>query len=366
MKFSIVKSDLLRPLSHIYSVVEKRNTIPILSNTVIEALDGHIAFTATDMEIDIVEKIQSSTISNGKLTVSAHTLYDIVRKLPDGSEIIVSANENNLILSCGKSEFMLPTLPFDDYPIMTEISGGKSFSISSVDLQNIIDNTKFAISLEETRYYLNGIFLHQNDNLLRAVATDGHRLAQAEINLPTGAEGMPSIIIPRKTVGELRKLLDDTEADIPITVSSNKIKFSINNCTLTSKLIDGSFPDYQRVIPKGNTKNLVISTKEFKEAVDRVSTISIEKSRAVKLSLSKNNLILKVNSHDSGNASEEMEVSFEYDSMEIGFNSKYLLDIALQIQGKDIQFSLSDSSSPALITDPEQEGIIFVLMPMRV
>ena len=366
MKFSIVKSDLLRPLSHIYSVVEKRNTIPILSNTVIEALDGHIAFTATDMEIDIVEKIQSSTISNGKLTVSAHTLYDIVRKLPDGSEIIVSANENNLILSCGKSEFMLPTLPFDDYPIMTDISGGKSFSISSVDLQNLIDNTKFAISLEETRYYLNGIFLHQNDNLLRAVATDGHRLAQAEINLPTGAEGMPSIIIPRKTVGELRKLLDDTEADIPITLSSNKIKFSINNCTLTSKLIDGSFPDYQRVIPKGNTKNLVISTKEFKEAVDRVSTISIEKSRAVKLSLSKNNLILKVNSHDSGNASEEMEVSFEYDSMEIGFNSKYLLDIALQIQGKDIQFSLSDSSSPALITDPEQEGIIFVLMPMRV
>ena len=366
MKFSIVKSDLLRPLSHIYSVVEKRNTIPILSNTVIEALDGHIAFTATDMEIDIVEKIQSSTISNGKLTVSAHTLYDIVRKLPDGSEIIVSANENNLILSCGKSEFMLPTLPFDDYPIMTDISGGKSFSISSVDLQNLIDNTKFAISLEETRYYLNGIFLHQNDNLLRAVATDGHRLAQAEINLPTGAEGMPSIIIPRKTVGELRKLLDDTEADIPITVSSNKIKFSINNCTLTSKLIDGSFPDYQRVIPKGNTKNLVISTKEFKEAVDRVSTISIEKSRAIKLSLSKNNLILKVNSHDSGNASEEMEVSFEYDSMEIGFNSKYLLDIALQIQGKDIQFSLSDSSSPALITDPEQEGIIFVLMPMRV
>ena len=366
MKFSIVKSDLLRPLSHIYSIVEKRNTIPILSNTVIEALDGHIAFTATDMEIDIVEKIQSNVISNGKLTVSAHTLYDIVRKLPEGSEIIVSSSENNLIISCGKSEFMLPTLPFDDYPVMTDISGGKSFSVSSADLQNLIDNTKFAISLEETRYYLNGIYLHQNGTLLRTVATDGHRLAQAEMNLPAGADGMPSIIIPRKTVVELRKLLDDTETDIPINVSSNKIKFSINNCILTSKLIDGSFPDYQRVIPKGNTKNLVIPTKDFKEAVDRVSTISIEKSRAVKLSLSKNNLILKVNSHDSGNASEEMEVSFEDDSMEIGFNSKYLLDIALQIQGKEIQFSLSDSSSPALITDPEQEGIIFVLMPMRV
>tara|TARA_B100000965_G_scaffold377606_1_gene371794 strand:+ start:1685 stop:2791 length:1107 start_codon:yes stop_codon:yes gene_type:complete len=368
MKFSIVKSDLLKPLSHIYSVVEKRNTIPILSNVVIEASENDIAFTATDMEIDIVEGIKANVISTGKLTVSAHTLYDIVRKLPDGSEVVMHIKENKLILSCGKSEFTLPTLPFDDYPIMTEITGGKNFSISSADLQNLIDNTKFAISVEETRYYLNGIYLHQNvdKNNLRAVATDGHRLAQVEISLPDGADGMSSIIIPRKTVGEVRKLIDDTEGDINITVSTNKIKFNINNCTLTSKLIDGSFPDYQRVIPKDNTNNMIVSTKEFKDAVDRVSTISIEKSRAVKLSLSKNNLILKVNSHDTGNASEELEVNFDGNPMEIGFNSKYLLDIALQIQGKEMQFSLSDSSSPALITDPEQEGIIFVLMPMRV
>ncbi len=368
MKFSIVKSDLLKPLSHIYSVVEKRNTIPILSNVVIEASENHISFIATDMEIDILEKIEANVILNGKLTVSAHTLYDIVRKLPDGSEVIMNNNDNNLILSCGKSEFTLPTLPFDDYPIMTDIQGGKTFSISSADLQNLIDNTKFAISAEETRYYLNGIYLHQNKDKsnLRAVATDGHRLAQVEIKLPDGADGMPSIIVPRKTVGELRKLIDDTEGNINITVSSNKIRFNINDCTLTSKLIDGSFPDYQRVIPKDNTKNLLVSTKEFKDAVDRVSTISIEKSRAVKLSLSENNLMLKVNSHDAGNASEELEVQFQSDAMEIGFNSKYLLDIALQIHGKDIQFSLSDSASPALITDPEEEGIIFVLMPMRV
>ena len=368
MKFSIVKSDLLRPLSHIYSVVEKRNTIPILSNLVIEALENEIAFTATDMEIDILEVIKANVISTGKLTVSAHTLYDIVRKLPDGSEVLMHMKENKFILSCGKSEFTLPTLPFDDYPIMTEITGGKNFSISSADLQNLIDNTKFAISVEETRYYLNGIYLHQNkdEDNLRAVATDGHRLAQVEISLPDGADGMPSIIVPRKTVGEVRKLIDDTEGNINIIVSSNKIKFNINNCTLTSKLIDGSFPDYQRVIPKDNTNNMIVSTKEFKDAVDRVSTISIEKSRAVKLSLSKNNLVLKVNTHDTGNASEELEVNFDGNPMEIGFNSKYLLDIALQMQGKEMQFSLSDSSSPALITDPEQEGIIFVLMPMRV
>ena len=368
MKFSIVKSDLLKPLSHIYSVVEKRNTIPILSNVVIEASENDIAFTATDMEIDILEGIKANVISTGKLTVSAHTLYDIVRKLPDGSEVIMHMKENKLILSCGKSEFTLPTLPFDDYPIMTEITGGKNFSISSADLQNLIDNTKFAISVEETRYYLNGIYLHQNkdEDNLRAVATDGHRLAQVEISLPDGADGMSSIIVPRKTVGEVRKLIDDTEGNINIIVSSNKIKFNINNCTLTSKLIDGSFPDYQRVIPKDNTNNMIVSTKEFKDAVDRVSTISIEKSRAVKLALSKNNLILKVNSHDTGNASEEIEVSYNKTPLEIGFNSKYLLDVASQIKGKEIQFALSDSSSPALITDPEQEGIIFVLMPMRV
>ena len=369
MKFSIVKSDFIKPLSHIYSVVEKRNTIPILSNVVIEASENTIAFTATDMEIDLVEQIPASVVSHGKITVSAHTLYDIVRKFPDGSEIILNLLDNNLIVSCGKSEFVLPTLPFDDYPIMSNISGGISFLISSLDLQNLIDNTKFAISLEETRYYLNGIYLHEassDTQVIRAVATDGHRLAQAEIKLPENAKGMSSIIIPRKTVGEVRKLLEDTEGNIKITVSNNKIKFEITNCILTSKLIDGSFPDYQRVIPKENTKSLLVSTKEFKDAVDRVSTISIEKSRAVKLSLNKNNLILKVNSHDTGNASEELEASFDEEPMEIGFNSKYLLDISSQINGKNIKFSLSDSASPALITDPEQEGIIFVLMPMRV
>ncbi len=368
MKLTIVKSDLLKPLSHIYSVVEKRNTIPILSNLVIEVTDKNIVFIATDMEIDLIEKINGNIISPGKLTVSAHTLYDIVRKLPDNSEIELKTVDNNLVLSCGKSEFNLPTLPFDDFPIMTEITEGNSFVISSLDLQNLIDNTKFAISTEETRYYLNGIYFHQNigGNNLRAVATDGHRLAQVEIDLPDGANGMPAIIIPRKTVGEIRKLIDETESNIEVTVSTNKIKLKINNCTLTSKLIDGSFPDYQRVIPKENTKKLLVSTKDFKEAVDRVSTISMEKSRAVKLSISKDNLVLKVNSHETGNASEELEVVFNETPMEIGFNSRYLLDIALQMQGGEMQFSLSDSSSPALITDPEQNGIIFVLMPMRV
>ena len=257
MRFSIVKAELIKPLVHIHSVVERKNTIPILSNLIIEALNNEINFIATDMEIDIKEKITANTISDGKLTVPAHTLHDIVRKLPDGSEILMRLDENNLVLECGKSQFTLPTLPFDDFPVMTDILDGKEFSLSSADLKNLIDNTKFAISSEETRYYLNGIYLHQdeeNKDFLKAVATDGHRLAQVKINLPSGAEGIPSIIIPRKTVNEVRKLIEDTDGDILVKVSNKKIRFTINNCILTSKLIDGSFPDYQRVIPKENKK----------------------------------------------------------------------------------------------------------------
>ena len=369
MKFSIVKADLIKPLVHIHSVVERKNTIPILSNLIIETVSNEINFIATDMEIDIKEKIIANTISEGKLTVPAHTLHDIVRKLPDGSEILMKLDENNLVLECGKSKFTLPTLPLDDFPVMTDISDGKEFSLSSADLKNLIDNTKFAISSEETRYYLNGIYIHQdeeNKGFLKAVATDGHRLAQVKTNLPSGADGIPSIIIPRKTVNEVRKLLDDTDGDILIKVSNKKIRFTINNCILTSKLIDGSFPDYQRVIPKENKNNLNVLTKDFKEAVDRVSTISIEKTRAVKLEINSESLFLKVNNHEIGNAIEELSINFSGDALEIGFNSKYLLDIANQINGEKIQFSLSDSSSPALITDEEQEGTIFVLMPMRV
>ena len=358
MKFAIVKTELIKPLSHINSVVERKNAIAILSNLVIEAVGKEINFIATDMEIDIKEKISANIISDGKITVPAHTLHDIVKKLPDGSEILMYESDNNLILECGKSKFTLPTLPFDDFPVMSDISDGKEFSISSEDMKNLIDNTKFAISLEETRYYLNGIYVHQdeeNKNFLKIVATDGHRLAQVKLNLPEGANGIPSIIIPRKTVNELRKLLEETDGDILVKVSKNKIKF-----------IDGTFPDYQRVIPQENKNKLEILTKDFKDAVDRVSTISIEKTRAVKLEINNNSLILKVNNSEIGNAIEELTIEFGGEKLEIGFNSKYLLDITNQIQGDKIHFSLSDSSSPALITDEQQEGTIFVLMPMRV
>ncbi len=369
MNFTIDRNALLKPLGHVYSVVERRNTIPILSNVLIETSSSKVSFTATDMDMDIVEETSCIVSSQGKVTLVAHTLFDIVRKLPDGSEIKIEMIESNVEVSAGKSKFILPTLPVDDYPIMTNVEKGHEFNVQSIDLANLIDNTKFAISSEETRYYLNGIFLHvpeANKEKLRAVATDGHRLAQAEIPIPVGAEDMPGIILPKKAVGEIRKLTDSTDGKIKITISSSKAQFVFPNSVLTTKLIDGSFPDYQRVIPKDNLNKLVVSNSQFSRAIDRVSTVSMEKSRAVKLSLSNDLLSLNVNSHDLGDASEDLEIDYSYDRLDIGFNSKYLLDIASQIQGKEIEILLSDSASPALITDPDQDGVIFVLMPMRV
>ena len=369
MNFTIDRNTLLKPLGHVYSVVERRNTIPILSNVLIETSSSKVSFTATDMDMDIVEETSCIVSSQGKATLVAHTLHDIVRKLPDGSEIKIELIDLNVEVSAGKSKFILPTLPVDDYPIMTNVEKGHEFNVQSIDLANLIDNTKFAISSEETRYYLNGIFLHipeANKNKLRAVATDGHRLAQAEIPIPEGAQDMPGIILPKKAVGEIRKLTESTDGKIKIIISNSKAKFIFPNSILTTKLIEGSFPDYQRVIPKENLNKLVVSNIQFSRAIDRVSTVSIEKSRAVKLSLNNNLLSLNVNSHDLGDASEDLEIDYSYDSLNIGFNSKYLLDIASQIQGKEIEILLSDSASPALITDPDQDGVIFVLMPMRV
>ena len=369
MNFTIDRNTLLKPLSHVYSVVERRNTIPILSNVLIETSSSKVSFTATDMDMDIVEETSCIVSSQGKATLVAHTLHDIVRKLPDGSEIKIELIDLNVEVSAGKSKFILPTLPVDDYPIMTNVEKGHEFNVQSIDLANLIDNTKFAISSEETRYYLNGIFLHipdANKEKLRAVATDGHRLAQAEIPIPEGAQDMPGIILPKKAVGEIRKLTESTDGKIKIIISNSKAKFIFPNSILTTKLIEGSFPDYQRVIPKENLNKLVVSNIQFSRAIDRVSTVSIEKSRAVKLSLNNNLLSLNVNSHDLGDASEDLEIDYNYESIDIGFNSKYLLDIASQVQGKEIEILLSDSASPALITDPDQDGVIFVLMPMRV
>lgn len=372
MKFTIDRSGLLRALAHVQSVVERRNTIPILANVLLRADNSTVELAATDMDLSVVEKVSAEVGQSGSTTVSAHTLFDIVRKLEEGAQVELGGGteEGQLAVRSGRSMLKLATLASEDFPVMSDDDMPHSFSFTAADLRTLIDRTRFAISTEETRYYLNGIYFHaaegENGRVLRAVATDGHRLALMEIPLPAGAEDMPGVIVPRKTVNELRKLIDEAEEDIAVQLSDTKIRFTIDGIVLNSKLIDGTFPDYDRVIPDANDKFMEVSCKRFERAVDLVSTISTEKSRAIKLSLGDNNLVLSATSPDAGSATEELEVDYDDEKLEIGFNSKYLIDITQQIQGDLARFALSDAASPTIVRDSSDASALYVLMPMRV
>ena len=372
MKVTIERAALLKALAHAQSVVERRNTIPILANVRLVVEDGKLSLTATDMDLSIVEETAVASATNGAATAPAHMLYDIARKLPDGAQVELdsTAKEGQLSLRAGRSAFALASLPVEEFPVLAGGEAGHAFTVAARDLRSLIDRARFAISTEETRYYLNGIYLHETENegvaVLRAVATDGHRLARVEIPLPDGAAGMPGVIVPRKTVGEVRKLLDDATDDVHITVSDTKIRFNFGPVELTSKLIDGTFPDYQRVIPQGNDKTLSVDCQAFREAVDRVATISVERSRAVKLAIDDNTLTLSASNADSGTANEELEVDYGEGAMEIGFNARYLLDIVQQIEGDTAELALADPAAPTIIRDKADSSALYVLMPMRV
>ncbi|MBW8637984.1 DNA polymerase III subunit beta [Hoeflea sp. WL0058] len=372
MRVTIERSNLLKSLNHVHRVVERRNTIPILSNVLLKADGVTLELKATDLDLEITEATAASVEQSGSTTVPAHLLYDIVRKLADGSEVQLSVEPggNSMSVTSGRSRFTLQCLPESDFPDLTAGEFSNTFRIPSTELRTLIDRTQFAISTEETRYYLNGIFLHTIEEegalKLRAVATDGHRLARADVEAPSGSEGMPGIIVPRKTVGELQKLVDDPDVSVTVELSDAKIRFTIGGVLLTSKLIDGTFPDYQRVIPSGNDKELKIDCASFTAAVDRVSTISSERGRAVKLSLSDGLLTLTVNNPDSGSATEELAVGYDSDALEIGFNARYLLDITAQFGGTEAVFLFADPGSPTLVRETGEEETVYVLMPMRV
>ena len=372
MKVTVERSELLKSLGHVHRVVERRNTIPILANVLIRAERSKLGLKATDLDLEVFETIAADVAPGGSTTVPAHMLYEIVRKLPDGAQIVLEGSGDRAVLSvrAGRSRFTLQTLPDSDFPDLAAGDMSHKFTLAAADLKRLIEKTQFAISTEETRYYLNGIYLHTaaggKATMLRAVATDGHRLAQVELPLPAGAEGMPGIIVPRKTVGEVQRLIEDNEAEVTIELSQGKMRFTIGAVTLTSKLIDGTFPDYARVIPLGNDKELVVDKAEFEAAVDRVSTVSSERGRAVKLSLSAGRLILSVTNPDSGSATEELEIEYDADPLDIGFNSRYLLDIAAQLEGEVAVLKLADPGSPTLIQDRSGTGALYVLMPMRV
>ena len=372
MKLTIEREAFLGALTHVQSVVERRNTIPILSNVLIEADGGEVKLTATDLELAVVARVDAEVGQPGATTTAVHTLYDIVRKLPDGSqvELAYDGEKKTLDVTAGRSKFDLSCLDREDFPALVEEDLPHQFEISAEDLKRLIDKSRFAICTEETRYYLNGIYLHaartDGVDMLRAVATDGHRLARVDLPLPAGASDMPGVIVPRKAVNELRKLMDEYDGLIAVALSETKIRFSFAGAVLSSKLIDGTFPDYDRVIPDGNDKILEVDNRLLAKAVDRVSTISTDKSRAVKLTMEDDRLTLSATSPDAGSGTEELDVSYAASALEVGFNSRYLLDISERVDGELVRLQLSDAGSPTVVLDSADDGALYVLMPMRV
>ena len=375
MRLVIERSELLRALGHVSSVVEKRTTIPILSNVLLRAVPGTVSLKGTDLEREVVETAPAEVSQPGSITVSAHLLHDIVRKLPEGAQVSVETGGDGarLTVASGNSRFSLPMLQADDFPDLAAGEMSHEFELPAGDLQRLIEKTRFAISTEETRYYLTGIYLHtapagakDGKTMLRAVATDGHRLAQFELPAPQGALGMPGVIIPRKTIHELHRLIEDQTSGLTIALSTSKIQFRTGTVVMTSKLIDGTFPDYQRVIPQGNNKMMQVGNSEFATAVDRVSTVSTDRGRAVKLSIEGSRLVLTVVNPDGGSATEELAVEYNADPLEIGFNARYLLDISGQLESETARFMLADPGSPTTVRDGDDTAALYVLMPMRV
>ena len=372
MKLRIERAALLKSLGHMQSVVERRNTIPILSNVLLDAAGPKLSLTATDLDLWMAEQVDAEVEQPGGTTVPAQTLYDIVRKLPEGADVELAAqSDGRLMVRAGRSKFHLPSLSREDFPLMPEGDLPHRFTLGAADLRRLFDKTRFAISTEETRYYLTGVYLHAAggkgaDATLRAVATDGHRLAKVEAPLPKGAAGMPGVIVPRKVVLELLRLVEDLDTDITVALSDNKIRADFDGAVLTSKLIDGTFPDYQRVIPAGNDKMLEVDAKAFAAAIDRVSTVSTEKSRAVKIALSKDKAVLSASSAENATANEELAVAYTAEAIEIGFNARYLIEILGEIEGESAEFAFADAVSPTVIRDGTDAGALYVLMPMRV
>ncbi|MDI9409036.1 MAG: DNA polymerase III subunit beta [Candidatus Pacebacteria bacterium] len=391
MKITIEQSVLLKGIAHVQGIVEVKSTFPVLANILIQTKGSDLQLSTTDFTIDAVELIPCTTVSDkGSLTVNAHTLYGIVKKLADGTQVeIHKADDSDLVsIRAGRSVFKLPTIDSADFPeIRSEVALPNQFDLTISELKTIIDHTKFAMSTDDTRYYLNGLYIHVKDYkhenpesneapILRAVSTDGHRLARVELPLPEGAAnihppGESGFIIPRKTILELRKLIDedmgkDSLPIVKVSISNEFIRFSYGNVVITSKLVDGKFPDYERVIPTTNDKRLEVDCASFRLAVERVSTLSTELSKVVRLSLKDRTLTVNVSSSENGSGLDEIEADYNGEPMEVGFNWKYLLDVTDQIQGGIALFKLADSNGPAVISDISDQSAIYVLMPMRV
>ncbi len=369
MKFNVNQQDLQKSLNYCQGVIEKKSTLPILSNVLLDANSGKLIITATDLDLIFVHQIQNvEIIEEGKTTTSSSIMYDIIRKFSSGKKINFSKEgENKLHLDSEKSIFNLNCISASEFPLSDENFNENQFSINSKQLLKLLNKCKFSISNDETRHYLSGIFLHQTiideKFFLTAAATDSHRMSISKIRLKDKIEFDP-IILPKKTIFQLCSILEDYEGEVKVSNIKSKIKFELNNIILISKLIDGKFPNYIQVIPKDNKKKLEVDLQLFLNSVDRVASVSLDKKDGVKFSLSKDNLNLSVNNTNSGDGKESLSVTFDHD-LDISFNSRYLIDVASQLEGNKIEIYLKDTGSPALIKDPGDFDSIFVVMPMK-
>ena len=375
MKLQLSKSNFVKSLSFVQNIVESKATIPILANVLLEAKQGRLNLSATDMDITIFDKIKINNIeSEGSTSVPAQILYNVIKELSDDHPIDLSYDQNNkkLHLMSSKSKFVFSCLSTDEFPISSTETFKISFNLEADILKEIIDKTYFASSNEETRYYLNGLYIHtaslNNKNYLRVVATDGHRLAQYQISSPpTITKNNFGVIVPKKLIFELRKLIDEVKENVKIDLSERKIRFSFNETIIVSKLIDGKFPDYEKVIPKNASNTFSINRKKFLESINRISTISSEKSKAIKLNLNKNKITISANNvEEGGSGAEEIHIKYNGPSLDIGFNSGYLKEIINQFTLEEITILFSDSTAPTIIKEDSKSGTLYVLMPMRV
>ena len=369
MKFNVNQQDLQQALNYCQGVIEKRNTLPILSNILIDANKSKLTITATDLDLIFIHEIKNiEVIEEGKTTTTSSIMYDIVRKFSSGKKINLTLTDSSkLHLESEKSNFNLNCISAEEFPLTDENFNDNEFLIKSKQLLKLLNKCKFSVSNDETRHYLSGIYLHQTEvedkNYLTAVATDSHRMSISKIRLENKID-FESIILPKKTIFQLCSLLDNYDGDVKISNVKSKIKFELNNSILISKLIDGKFPNYIQVIPKNNKKKLEIDLKLFLASVDRVASVSLDKKDGVKFILTNNVLNLSVNNTNSGDGEESLAVKFDHD-LEISFNSRYLIDVASQLDGEKIELFLNDTGSPALIKDPGDFDSIFVVMPMK-
>ncbi|RPG94796.1 MAG: DNA polymerase III subunit beta [Candidatus Pelagibacter sp. TMED286] len=371
MQFVVKRDNLLKSLNFVQGVVEKKNTLPILSNVLLQLKDNKLQIVATDLDIIFYDEIENvKIIKEGSTTTSAAILYDILRKISSDSEINFELkSENKLSLKSDNSDFNLLCLPIDNFPTFADEFEGPEISLNNERFLKLLNKTKISISNDDTRHYLNGIFLHLTEahgrSFLTGVATDSHRLSSSSLEIENSTN-FTSLILPRKTVFQLCSLLTETSDKLTMQASENKIKFTLGKIKLISKVIDGKFPDYKKVVPAENNKTLVVSSKDFINSIERVASVSLDRKEGVKLVIEKDNIQLSVNSANSGDGNEKIKAEFNAENLNISFNSKYLIDIASEVEDKNLKINLKDSVSPVLIEDISDKNSYYVIMPMKI